>query len=140
MTAGRFKNGRYQQGISTPDTLGFQPTSWSEPKPPALHQASFTSANSGSSRNYGATPGYVDTLNSRWEVSTDHGKFLDTATSAGKAYSTKRNANAFDEESAGRLGISTDELRARRSASADLSRFDRDADVFSRTSAAGWTP
>lgn len=140
MTAGRFKNGRYQQGIGTPDTLGVQPTSWSEPKPPALRQASFTSANSGSSRNYGSTPDYVDGFNSRWKVSTNHGTFLDTVSNTSKAYNAKRKANAFDEESASRLGISTDELRARRTAGADLSRFDRDADVFARTSAAGWTP
>lgn len=135
MTAGRFKNGRYQQGIGVPDTLGFQPKRWSEPQPPALKQMTFTPANSGSSRNYGATPDYVDTLNSRWSAPKP-GQWLKGMMAQNKNMQT----NAFDAQSASNLGISTGELRARRRAGAELSGFEADADIFSRTSAAGWTP
>lgn len=80
MTRGRFKNGRYQQGIGTPETLGVQPTTWNEPKPPALFQAKFDSPSVGFQRNYGSTPDYVDTWKSRWTVPKS-GQWIKGATS-----------------------------------------------------------
>ena len=146
MTVGRFKNGRYQQGIGTHDTLGVQPTSWSEPQPPALKRMTFTPANSGANRNYGSTPDYVDTLNSRWQ-SPQGGNWIKGALAKGKnmqnqtkAQNAQAETDAFDTRSASDLGISVDELRSRRSADADFSRLGADADVVSRTRAAGWTP
>lgn len=68
MTRGRFKNGRYQQGIGIPETLSVQPTAWQEPKIAPLYQAKFDSPNAGVQRNYGSTPDYVDTWKSRWTV------------------------------------------------------------------------
>jgi hypothetical protein len=135
MTQGRMRNGRYQQGISTPDTLGVQPTTWNEPKPPALFQAKFDTPNTGATRQYGATPEYVDTWKSRWEVPKP-GNFMKGLEAKG----TNMQNKAFDTESASRLGISTDELQARRAAGTNLNRFEADENVFNRTTAAGWTP
>lgn len=139
MTRGRFKNGRYQQGIGVPETLGVQPTTWNEPKPPALFQAKFDSPSVGFQRNYGSTPDYVDTWKSRWE-SPKGGNLVKGATSFGKNMQNKATTDAFDARSASDLGMSVDELRARRSADATFERLGRDADVVSRTTAAGWTP
>ena len=83
MTQGRMKNGRYQQGIGTPDTLGVQPTTWEEPKAPELKRMSWDAPNAGVSRNYGSTPDYVDTWKSRWEV-PEPGKFFDTLNKVGQ--------------------------------------------------------
>lgn len=66
MAQGRYRQGRYQQGIGIPETLGVQPTTWTEPKSPELKRTTWTSPNAGVSRNYGSTPGYVDTLPHRW--------------------------------------------------------------------------
>ena len=57
---------RYQQGIGTPETLGVQPTMWKEPQMFTPKGFSMPSINAGTSRNYGSTPKYVDTLGSRW--------------------------------------------------------------------------
>lgn len=70
MSRGRYRQGRYQQGIGIPETLGVQPTTWTEPKEPNLFRTTWTSPNAGISRNYGSTPGYVDTVPHRW----DYGK------------------------------------------------------------------
>jgi hypothetical protein len=140
MTQGRMRNGRYQQGIGVPETLGVQPTTWSEPKPPAVSQVKFDSPNVSLNRDYGSTPDYVDGRKSRWEVPANAGNLIKGVASLKQGMSDRRKRREFDEESASRLGISTEELRARRRASARESGFDSDADAFSRTSAAGWTP
>ncbi len=141
MTQGRMRNGRYQQGIGVPETLGVQATTWSEPKPPALPAPiKFDGSSIGVNRDYGSTPAYVDGRKSRWEVSGNAGSTIKGAANLKEGMSARRKRNEFDEESAGRLGISPEELRARRRAASRESGFDSDADAFSRTSAAGWTP
>lgn len=66
MSRGRYRQGRYQQGIGIPETLGVQPTTWTEPTGPEMRRATWTSPNTGASRNYGSTPNYVDTMPHRW--------------------------------------------------------------------------
>jgi hypothetical protein len=133
---GRMKNGRYQQGIGIPETLGVQPTTWNEPKPPAMSQIKFDVPNTGAQRNYGSTPNYVDTWKSRWDVPQNSGNLVKGM----QARAENKKRDALDAESASRLGVSTGELRARRAYSRTLDRFDRDDDVMSRTTASGWTP
>ena len=91
---GRFKNGRYQQGIGTPETLGVQPTTWKEPETPTLFRTTFTSPNAGISRNYGTTPDYVDTWKSRWEVPKNSGQLIKGATSFAKYQKSKGAGSA----------------------------------------------
>lgn len=92
MTQGRMKNGRYQQGISTPDTLGVQPTTWEEPKVPELKKMSWDAPNAGVSRNYGTTPDYVDTWKSRWDVPQQSGNLIAGAVSQGQKMKQNRSS------------------------------------------------
>ncbi len=66
MARGRYQQGRYQQGIGIPQTLGVQPTTWTEPKEPQINRMTWTPPNAGVSRKYGSTPAYVDTVPHRW--------------------------------------------------------------------------
>lgn len=126
---GRFKNGRYQQGISTPETLGVQPTTWKEPESAPLYQTKFDAPNVGFTRNYGSTPDYVDTWNSRWTVPKP-GQASEAVESASKKFEQKK----FDTQSASELGISTKELRSRRVTDSYNRQLAKDRSIFKRTS------
>ena len=130
MTQGRFKQGRYQQGIGVPETLGVQPTTWNEPQPPALNQSKWDAGSVGFSRNYGSTPDYVDTWKSRWTVP----KGGNLVKGLGASMKNRQNKK-FDAQSAEELGITPGELRTRRAEDIRGRRLEADRGVISRTSA-----
>lgn len=66
MAQGRFRQGRYQQGIGIPETLGVQPTTWTPPVGPEPQRVTWTSPSIGIRNDYGSTPKYVDTVPHRW--------------------------------------------------------------------------
>jgi hypothetical protein len=87
---------RYQQGIGVPEANNvpstFQaPTTWQEPKAPAIKRVDFTPVNSGARRNYGSTPQYVDTVKSRWEHG-EKGALINAATGLSQSASNYRQA------------------------------------------------
>lgn len=80
---------RYQQGIGVPEASNvpstFQaPTTWQEPKAPAINRVDFKPGNTGATRDYGRTPDYVDTVPSRWSYSAKN-TWLDKLSSAGES-------------------------------------------------------
>jgi hypothetical protein len=89
---------RYQQGIGVPEASKmpstFQaPTTWQEPKAPAINRVNFMPANSGANRNYGSTPQYVDTVKSRWEYGAP-GSMINAATGLSQSSSNYRQSQA----------------------------------------------
>lgn len=80
---------RYQQGIGVPEADNVPstyqaPTTWQEPKAPAVNRVDFKPGNTGATRTYGATPDYVDTVPSRWAYG-EKNKWLDELSNAGES-------------------------------------------------------
>jgi hypothetical protein len=106
---------RYQQGIGIPERLGAPLGEWKDPTPTPTGSFDLKVPNTGAQRNYGSTPGYVDTVPHRWKVG-EQTNFKGAGAGLQKWQEQGQAAQS--------LGISRGELRRNSRTSARASRVE----------------